>query len=494
MKVKMCLTTVCLVLGLTAFSGIASENNVQLKKGASDKVLSIIDKLVMAYGGAALLQANSIKVVDYNKGPWPGESELPDVPELWRINEELTIDYKNQRKSLLSYRVPRTTLDLEKWVQQGDSTIMYDILHEKYSEESWANFDRLGASLERSSDTLQARRLARLSSELEFNGEEYYRGRLQQKLILQHASGERYTYFVDSTSGLIYKILRQHPRAGDMLYIFSNHNIAAKLPYARDMNFFVNGQLRLSSVHRYLELNPELSAAFSGFDHFTPWGATIDASELTAKKLSAGVFQAGKGRALTVFIEQADHYIAMGAAEALTENFYEIKKLSMQDKPLKYFVVTHHHNANVRGLDNALELGATLVVAMQHKDTILKYAAGAQPDQLLLVPERVEFTLGDLKLFDIATAHSQHYLLAYLPSVGMVLAEDHYVTELKTAKPRIYHDMVRFAQAIDALKLDVKTLVDIRGWRQFSWIEFRQWTRDFKPKTCPAGFDICANG
>ena len=34
------------------------------------------------------------------------------------------------------------------------------------------------------------------------------------------------------------------------------------------------------------------------------------------------------------------------------QNFAEIKKLSLQDKPLKYFVVTHHQNANMRGLDN----------------------------------------------------------------------------------------------------------------------------------------------
>ena len=97
-------------------------------------------------------------------------------------------------------------------------------------------------------------------------------------------------------------------------------------------------------------------------------------------------------------------------------------------------------------------------------------------------------------LFDIATAHAQHYLLAYLPANRMVLAEDHYVTELKTAKPRIYHDMVRFAKALDELKIDVNTLVDIRGWRQFSMAEFRQWTDDFTPKTCPAGYPICANG
>ncbi|WP_411360834.1 hypothetical protein [Pseudidiomarina salilacus] len=456
---------------------------------------TIVDKVIAAYGGDALLQADSIKVIDYNKGPWPGEGETPAIPELWRINEELTIDFVGQRKSLLSYRVPRTTIDLEKWIQQGDQTIVYDILHEKYSEQNWANFARLGASLERSSDTLHARRLVSLTGELDYAGDDYFRGRLQQKLTYVTDSGERYTYFVDKENGLIHKLLRQHPRAGELLYVFANHSTDSKVTFSRDMNFFVNGELRLTSVHRAIELDPDLETAFQGFDDFTPWGETIDASAFVIKEIANGVYQAGTGRSLTVFIEQSDHYIGLGAADALAANFAEIKKLSQQDKPLNFFVVTHHHNANVRGLDNALTLGATLVVAEQHRDSILSHITVDEADnKIISVPPRAAFTLGDLELFDIATAHSRHYLLAYLPAAKMVLAEDHYVSDLTTAKPRIYHDMVRFADVLDELNLAVETLVDIRGWRQFSMEEFTQWTREFTPNTCPPGYKICANG
>ncbi|RUO48047.1 hypothetical protein [Pseudidiomarina donghaiensis] len=456
---------------------------------------AIVDKVVAAYGGDVLLQADSIKVIDYNKGPWPGEGETPTIPELWRINEELTVDFVGQRKSLLSYRVPRTTIDLEKWIQQGDQTIVFDILHKKYSEQNWATFARLGASLERSSDTLHARRLASLKGELDYAGDDYFRGRLQQKLTYVTDSGERYTYFIDNANGLIHKLLRQHPRAGDLLYVFSNHSTDSKVAFARDMNFFVNGELRLTSVHRAIELDPDLKTAFQGFDDFTPWGETIDASELTAKMISDGVYQAGSGRAITVFIEQPDHYIAMGAADALAENFAAVKELSQQEKPLNYFVVTHHHNANVRGLNNAFALDASLVVAEQHRAVILGHVAVDVTDsQVIVVPPRATFSLGDLKLIDIATAHARNYLLAYLPAAKMVLAEDHYVTDLKVAKPRIYHDMVRFAAVLAELDLAVETLVDIRGWRQFSMEEFTQWTRDFTPKTCPPGYTICVNG
>ena len=121
-------------------------------------------------------------------------------------------------------------------------------------------------------------------------------------------------------------------------------------------------------------------------------------------------------------------------------------------------------------------------------------AVDVTDSQVIVVPPRATFSLGDLKLIDIATAHARNYLLAYLPAAKMVLAEDHYVTDLKVAKPRIYHDMVRFAAVLAELDLAVETLVDIRGWRQFSMEEFTQWTRDFTPKTCPPGYTICVNG
>ena len=75
------------------------------------KEREIIKKVVNAYGGERLSSLLYLTLIDYNKGPWPGESESPEIPEIWRINEELTIDFENKRKSLLSYRVPRTTID-----------------------------------------------------------------------------------------------------------------------------------------------------------------------------------------------------------------------------------------------------------------------------------------------------------------------------------------------------------------------------------------------
>ena len=463
-------------------------------QASADETSAIIQKVLNAYGGKALTEAQSLKIIDHNKGPWPGESENPGLPEIWRINEELTIDFDKKRKSLLSYRVPRTTIDLERWIFDGERAIKYDILHQKYSYEDWVTYNNLGGSIVRSSDTMQARQLHHELKQATLAGTEYFRGKTHQKLSVTFHSGAQFTYYIDDETGLIRKIIRNHPSA-NLVYVFSNHQVADGLTYASDMNFFVDGELRLTSVERGLELNPDLKHAFSKFTNYKPWGETIDSNQMLGKHLSKGVYQAGKGRSKTVFVEQTDHFIAIGGASDLKANFEEIKELSNTDKALRYFVITHHHRGNLRGLNNALELGAKLVVAQAHRSQVVAALDRPYADQsLILVPNRAPFTLGNLQLIDIPTAHSQHYLLVYSPSNKMVIAEDHYETDLKTAKPRIYKDMVLFGNVLKSLKIEVETLVDIRSWRKFTVREFMQWVNNFSEKTCPAGYDICAKG
>ena len=455
----------------------------------------IITKVIAAYGGKTLIDAKSIKLTDYNKGPWPGESEHPGIPEIWRINEELTIDFRNQRKSLLSYRVPRSDLDLEKWIFENGQGFKYDILYKKRSIESWVTYERLGASIVRSSDTMHAIRLHRELRQASYLGNEFFRGTPHHKLAVTLASGAEFTYLIDSVTGLIMKVIRRHPQVGDMTYIFSNHQRVNGVAFAADMNFFVDGELRLTSVERNAEINVTLSEPFKHFDDFTSWGEEVDSSSMIVKPISKGVYQAGKGRALNLFIEHQDYFVALGDANHLNLNFNELKKQFNTNKPIKFFVTTHHHRGNLTGLDKVLDIGAKIVASQTHLSTIRdSLPAKIDENNFILVPDRLPFSLGKLQLFDIATAHSQHYLLVYLPESKTIFAEEHYETQLKSGKPRVYKDMVLFRQILDSLPIEIERLVDGHSWRQFTLREFREYTHNFVKKQCPKAFTICAKG
>ncbi|MCC2616865.1 hypothetical protein LJ739_11485 [Aestuariibacter halophilus] len=473
------------LFGLSAVTASANQ--------APDPSQSIISKVINAYGGTALTHAKTVRITDYNKGPWPGESENPGVPELWRINEILTIDLAGQRKSLLSYRVPRTTVDLEKWLYDGEKTIKYDILHNKYTHENWASYDWLGGSMVRASDTMHALGLHNDLQHVKSLGDEYYRGKLHHRLDVTLKKGGEFVYFIDATTGLISKVQRKHPSA-ELLYVFSNHQQQQGVVFAADMNFFVNGALRLTSVHRDIEVDQPVGDAFEGFDDYSSWGETLTRPEDGIRQLGNHTYQVGEGRSMTVFYEHDNSYSASGEAADIAINFEALKRHTGRDKPLTYFIVSHHHRRNLSGLGNVLQLGAKLVVAGAHKATVLEALPSATADNLVAVPDRQPYLLGYLTLFDIATAHSQHYLLTYVPDEKMVVADDHYETDLKSAKPRIHKDMVLFRQQLEELEIDIETLIDTRSWRTFSIDELRHWTDSFEEKRCPAGYDICASG
>jgi hypothetical protein len=455
--------------------------------------MQIINKVIEAYGGDTLKKTKSIKIIDHNKGPWPGESENPGLPEIWRINEELTVDFENKRKSLISYRVPRTTIDLEKWIFDGKDGYIYDILHQKYATVDWLNYNNLGGPVIRSSDLMHAKQLYNNVKKATFLGYEFFRGKPHQKMEITYNSGATFTYFIDEDSGLIKKIIRAHPKS-TLVYVFSNHQRKQNLTFAKDMNFFVDGEFRLSSVFKDIEINPDLKQAFAKPKNFSSWGQRIDNQNLEVKKIGKDIFQSGKGRTKTIFIEQPNHYIAIGRASALKENFEALKKLTQAQKPLGYFIVSHHHRGNLAGLDNAIELGAKLVTIQEHQETVLDSLSKPNNKNIVTVPNRASFKLGNLTLHDIATAHSEHYLLVHSPINEMVIAEEHYEVQLTDGKPRIYKDMVIFANAVKQLNIKVKTFVDINSWRSIDINDFNKWIDDFEQPTCPIDYQICADG
>ena len=230
------------------------ENN-NINKEKIEQV--IVAKVTQAYGGKKLTSLKSIAITEYNKMISPGQGESPKQPGFFRINEVLTIDFGLKRKSLLSWRVSRTSKDLEKSIFDGHNGRIYDILNNKYAQEDWLTFQSTGSAVTRRSDTMIARALSEQSTTISYQGESVYLGALHQKIKAKIGSGAEYTLFIDKNLGFISKMVRQHPRAGEISYAFSNHQQSADITFAQDLNFTVAGQTRLVSLDRKITLNPD---------------------------------------------------------------------------------------------------------------------------------------------------------------------------------------------------------------------------------------------
>jgi len=460
---------------------------------ADSNTADIITKVVERYGGKKLTTAKSMTIIDYNKSPWSGQGERANQPGMFRDHSELTIDFESKRKSMLSWRVSRSGKDLERFVFDGKEGRVYDVLNQKYLRDDYYSYQNIGAAVERSSDTMLARFLYQNPLSVTFNGEELYLGRFYQKLAVEMNS-IKLTLFVESSTGLISKMTRKTASGVDIEYIFSNHANIDGISYARDMNLFVGDELRKVSIKRDVMLNPSIAGLFNEPSGYSAWGEEIDTSEYSVRHLADGVYQAGRRRSFPLFIDAGEFFIAAGGERELTESYEAVKKNIGADKPLKYFIVTHHHSEHLAAIENAVALGAKIVTVKENVSAINTLLKRELPlERFELVNDKTSLAK-QVELFDIATAHARHYLLVYLPDSKIIFGEDHFDTNLKSSAPRVHHDMVTFNQIVESLDLDVERFISGHGPRQLTVDEMKAVTKGFKQAVCPEGYRICENG
>lgn len=478
----------------SAFAGLAALSAL-MPAQAGETEDAIVAKVVAAYGGDTLMSAKSITITDYGKSPWPGQNGSPGQPDFFRDNAELTINFEGKRKSMLSWRVSRTGKDLDIFVFDGEKGRIYDVLNARYSDEDWLNFESVGRSVVSASDTMIARSLPTAQDSLAYDGDASYRGALHHKLKVNAGTSAEYTLYINTQTGLISKRVRQHARVGEISHIFANHQKSSGVVFAQDMNFFVGGEARKISVDRNVEINPSLTDKFPDAADYTVWGEPVDTAEMLVREVGRGVYHAGKGRSFTLFVDAGEYFIASGGQDALKASFEALQAHLATNKPLKYFILTHHHGEHLGVLADVAELGATLVTVVDHLPTAQAALPTALPDaKVSLVDGKATFGEGAVRVFDIATAHAEHYLLVYVPAAKLVFGEDHFEAPYKTGQPRVHKDMVTFRDAVQALGVNVAVYLDGHGPRALSALELNTAVDAYKDVTCPVGYRICAKG
>lgn len=456
---------------------------------------ALINKIVEAYGGDALLSTPRIEITEFKKTLWPGQEGKPGHADFFRENSILTIDFEGERKSMLSWRVSRSGKDLDRFVFDGRRGRVYDLPNKKYEEDDWYDFGTIGRSVTGASDTMIARTLPTLAANARAEGEAWFEGRLHDTLTVTPPGGGAFTLYVDKASGLISKKVREHPRAGEIAQVFSAHDKVDGVAFARDMNLYVGGKVRAVSVERDIDLSPSLDGLFEEPEGFSSWGEVFDNSAPVIREVAKGVYHVGQGRSYSLFVDAGDHFIAAGGEGDLGAKLAQVQAYSGRDKPLGYMIITHPHSEHIGAVAEAVSMGAVIVAARMHAAAIREsLPAGTPAEQIISVDGDASLGGGAVRLFDIATAHSNAYLLVHLPAHGLLFGEDHFETQLRTAVPRVHQDMVNFRHAVDALGIDVTHLLDGHSQRMLTVAELRAATDAFTKVACPDGFRICAKG
>jgi hypothetical protein len=481
------LTTTKLILLLTLISSPAA-----LAETIKEDVLA---KVSAAYNAKVLTNIEAITLVDYRKNVFPKQSSPDAAPELWRFNEELTIDFENKKKALISWRVNNTNKDLEKYISDEKSGRVYDILHGKYSDDNWYDFANTGGSVERSSDTLIAKKLLMATSTFSLIDEVEYQGQPHYKIAFKISGQSESHIYINKLSGLINKVSRTHPKLGALTYLFSNHSKVGNIAFARDMSFSVGDNPRTISTYRNIEISPNVGNKFAVPPGFSSWGASIDVESMLYNKLEEDVYYVGKDSSRTLFIDAGEYFISVGGNGAIKEHFTHLQNKLSSKKPLKLAVLTHHHRRQLNMIEPALSLKAKIVTVASNLPAIKrKLARELDENNFMLVNNSEELLGGNLKVFNVATAHADQNLVVYLEKEKILFAEHHYEILYEKGNPRAFKNMVTFANKIEKLGIDVGTLVNGSSPRVLSIGEFKSTIDSYRPPICPTGYQVCQRG
>ena len=455
---------------------------------------ALIDQMIAAYGGDALLGLKTLRINDRYKGFRFGQSATPDEIDLSHYNAQVTVDFENRRKALQWVRGSHPNISLQHQIFDGDGGYYIDHAAKTLSQNDSITYARADRRVSFLLDTVLAKMIADERAEAVYQGDETYRGDLHDKISFQADGFPEMTLYIDSETGRISKMQRAHWVAGQYFnYQFSGYRQQDGITYAGTTYVTRGGQPFEVLTARSVKMNPDVTAAFTlpiGYGEEDP---TIDFSKMTVKKLADGIYLAGKNWGFSIFVDAGDYFIAAGGYEGLAERFGAVKAFAGTDKPLKYQLVSHHHIDHLGGMKEAAELGASFVTVADHVASIRESAGiGIADDRFIIVDGTARVADGKAIVMDFPTGHTSHMLVSYFPDAKITFSADTFFSRQEAGSPSGYEALNRFKKMFADHKLDVRHFAAAHSGRVLTPADLDAAIKNIpKDAVCPADWAFC---
>ena len=252
-------------------------------------------------------------------------------------------------------------------------------------------------------------------------------GRPHDVVTLVMAVGPGLSLFFDQDTHMLNRMERMLVPLGLVSYRFGDYAVVDGVPVNRSLDLFLddepNLELRVSSTKLDVPIEP-----YAAIPETLKTVADIKPDEFGLQEIDEGVFLVGGNGTYGLLVEMEDHIVALGGTQGVAQRITEVRK-RIPDKPVRYGVLTHHHNDHIVGAAEYAKEGAT-IVTFRENETVVTAAARENPARLEFVEDHL--TLGDgkrvIELYDIGpTPHAQHMLIAWLPRERIIFEGDHFI-------------------------------------------------------------------
>ena len=461
-----------------------------------EKLSALIDTVVTAYGGDALVNLKNYEIIESYVSPATGQSWHPQLTDIGRFNFRLVHDIENDRLYAESWFNGRAGQFPNLVIVNGDGAFTVNLLTKRYGEAASSDPYVNAGGIMRTTDTLLARELHKSREAAEYLGEAFWMNATHETVKIPFPQSPDLTLFINPTSGMITRMTRENPQLGLLDYVFTDHAPQDGLVAAQSVNFSVAGDPNLLGTGRELRFNRSLAAAtFQLPAGLEQEAERIDASEMVVNRLSGNVYHIGQNGGYSIFVDTGSEVIGCGGYPGLTDRLARYREETGSFRPLRYQVVTHHHQDHLGGLDEALSLGATLVT-VDHTVPVIRDNSQLNPEdgRFLTVNERMSFGdgRGEVELYDVSTIHSASNLLFYVPSVRTLFIADHFGGPFADGIPAANPNTVSMSEALAPLDLDINRVVTAHNARVYTGRDFEASVKAYRDYDCPDDMPLCS--
>ena len=254
-------------------------------------------------------------------------------------------------------------------------------------------------------------------------GEVDFEGRKHDVVTLVMEVGPALSLYFDQETHLLTRSERVLAPFGQVDYRFLDYTKIDGIPFSRKLELFVNDQPNLLIERFETQVNPDFAPYLEVPEKLERIAAaTPPPSDVSLQEISDGVYLVGASGTYVMFVEMDDYVVAVGGTAGVPQRIAELRKV-VPEKPIRYGVMTHHHNDHVVGVGPYETEGAIVLTVKQHEEVIRAAAADGQDLKVELVKDSHWIKNGKrkLQLVDVGpTPHSEHLVVAWLPEEGIL--------------------------------------------------------------------------
>lgn len=462
---------------LLASTFVPAEDTLPLN--AVNRANAVIDAAIEAYGGAdAITSLNSMEQKRHFTTFATNQSRVPGPP--WDQNEQenfSAIDLAN-----------RTFVGKNKGSGGG-----FDFNNEQIikGEDGWQvsyrsgtvtpiaepDFDTTAGPLIRVTPALLVKQLMERRQTSHWLGEVEFDGRTHDVITLVMEVGPALSLYFDRETHLLNRSERVLPPFGQVDYRFTDYETIDGIPFSKTFKLYVNDQPNIYIDNLTTVINQPIGDYTALPTDLEMLEAAPPApTEVQLQEVREGVFFAGAGATYAMFVDMGDYVAAVGGTAGIPERIAALRE-KIGAKPIKYGVMTHHHNDHVLGVPAYEAEGAAILGLEQHAAVIRGAATDGETLKLEFVKDKYVLEGGGhtLELHDIGpTPHAEHILLAYLPKEGVLFEADHFVNPANGRMPPAQPVTEHLAKAIDKLGLEVEVILSSHSPRVASIDDLNQ--------------------